>query len=245
MPMGLYSRIIEQVSEIPGRFHELCLTGLGEPLLDPHLDQRIVVARLALPQLPIVVYTNGSFLTPPRFERLAAAGVSVVCVSLNAVRPQQRKQIMDLDDYNVVVKYIDYAIACGEPEVQIQVRAVGSPDTFALPDMDAFYRRWGDARLGGHGLVTMEGNWAGDNRTVRPFTPNEACHRALGQIYVTWDGRVTPCCFMPNADEFSFGDLRVSSLRDVYGSADYVAFREAHAADQADRYPFCAKCTRI
>jgi len=245
MTLALWRKIITEAAVMPERWHELCLTGLGEPLLDPHLDTRIAFARELLPELPIVVYTNGSYLTPGRFERLAAAGLSVLCVSLNAVRAEQRKQIMALEDYDAVLGYIDYAIAMGEPEVKVQVRAVGSPDTFPLQDMDTFYRRWGDARLGGHGLVTIEGNWAGDNRTVRPFAPNEACHRALGQLYVTWDGRVTPCCFIPDADVVCFGDLRRQSLREVYGSEEYVRFRQDHAADQADKHAFCARCTRI
>jgi radical SAM protein with 4Fe4S-binding SPASM domain len=124
----------------------------------------------------------------------------------------------------------------------MEVRAVATD--WSRDDVVAFYGRWGHRDLGGFGQLVLEGNWAGDNPTVRPFNPKDACGRALGQIYVLWDGRVSTCCFDPDGKQV-FGDLRVASLRDVYNSPRYVAFREAHYRNQADLYDICRNCTRI
>jgi len=41
-----------------------------------------------------------------------------------------------------------------------------------------------------------------------------------------------------------FGNLAKQSLREVYGSEKYVAFRQAHFEDKALSVPQCTGCTR-
>lgn len=250
MDLGLYERILDEASTIP-EISQVCLTGLGDPLLDRHLEHRVRYARERLPKTFIDIYTQGTWLTPARFDDLKSAGISCVSISLNGVTKEQRKLQMGLDDFDKVCENIEYAISHANgrvPPVMILVKAVFSSDVFTQDDVNEFYRRWGHRDAGGFGSLVVEGNWAGDNRLVadgrRPFKPNEACHRALGQIYVTAEGKVTPCCFMP-VPTVVFGDLTKQTIREVYSSPEYLKFREAHFADQADKYEFCKNCTRI
>ena len=97
---------------------------------------------------------------------------------------------------------------------------------------------------GGIGLVVWEGNWAGDNRLVYEFKPNQHCYRATTSIYVLYSGVVSACCFDPYGKE-AFGDLSKQTLREVYNSPKYVRFRQDHVNDEADKWEICKNCTRI
>lgn len=243
MSMNLYEKIINEAEGIP-QVTQVCITGLGEPLLDAKLVERVRYARKKKPSAFIDVFTNGVYLTPKRFEELRDAGLTSIQVSLNAVDEAQHKKIMGLDKkFDLVCENVDYAIKnrqnCG-----VEVRAVIDRDNFTSSDGHIFYARWGTRGKGGHGMLINEGNWAGDNRTIRKFEPNEACFRALAQIYVTFDGKVTSCCFDPTGKQI-FGDLSKQTIKDVYNSAPYVAFREAHDQNKADKYEICRVCTRI
>jgi radical SAM protein with 4Fe4S-binding SPASM domain len=243
MSMGLYKKILDEAAGIPQITH-LCITGLGEPTLDRFLAERIRYAKAKKPSLKIDFFTNGVHLTPATFRAVRDAGVTSVQVSLNAVTQEQHERIMGLKGkFDQVCKNIDYAIAnCGT--CRVEARAVVNWDDFTEEDGFTFYERWGVRDDGGHGQLITEGNWAGDNRTHRKFKPNESCYRALGQIYVTFDGKVTTCCFDPTGKHV-WGDLSQQTIKEVYNTPAYVAFREAHSMDQADKYEICKGCTRI
>jgi radical SAM protein with 4Fe4S-binding SPASM domain len=243
MSMPLFRKIVDEAATI-GLIHEVCVTGLGEPTLDPHLVDRIQYIRSTVKRdVFITMFTNGVYLSPQMFDKLMAAGLSFVAVSLNAVTPEQHEAVMGLKDkYTDVCANINYAIQ-NRGMGRVEVRAVATGWTRG--QIVKFGERWGAAQHGGFGQLIHEGNWAGDNRTThRAFKPSDACSRALGQIYVTWDGKVTTCCFDPAGTQV-FGDLNKQTIREVYASPAYVAFREAHFADRADTYEICKNCTRI
>ncbi len=243
MKRELFEGIIDEAITIPS-IHRYVLHGLGEPLLDPYLVLRVKYIRQRDPRSTIEIYTNGVYLTPDKFDALKKAGVTSIIISLNAVRQDQHTLIMGLiGKFDSVCKNIDYAIA-NKDRVAIQVHAVSNGDQFTEEDAFTFYYRWGYSTHEGYGICIRETNWAGDNRTTHQnWKPNEACGRALEQIYVMYDGRVSTCCLDPSGKQI-FGDLSKQTIREVYNSEKYLKFREAHACDKADEYSICANCTR-
>jgi radical SAM protein with 4Fe4S-binding SPASM domain len=151
---------------------------------------------------------------------------------------------MGLDDFDTVVGYIDYAIKAAVGRGKVYVKAVGAKDLIEKGEVEEFVRRWGGAyQDGGHAFVHLEGNWAGKTWPLR-IVSTTPCERALDQIMVLWDGRVTGCCHMGEG-EMIFGDLNTHTLREVYTSVEHVAFRQAHAEGRRGTIPTCAACTSI
>ena len=236
MDMDLYKSIIDQTINIP-EISRITLHGLGEPLLDPHLEARIEYVKQVNP-VPVSIYTNGVYLTPARFDALKAAGLHSLVISLNAVRADQHDLIMGLKDkFDTVVANCDYAIA--QSGVAIEIHAVVTGDTFTMEDKHIFDSRWST-----HSLVVVEGNWAGDKRQIRDFNPADHCHRATQHIYVLYNGTVSACCFDPTA-KLKFGDLSKETIKQMYNSEKYTRFREDHSKNQADKWAICKVCTRI
>lgn len=244
MSLALSQKILDDAATIP-LIEQITFTGLGEPLLDRHLVDRIRYARKVLPKGVIVdVYTNGNLLTPEKIDELEAVGLTTLYVSLNAVRGDQRLAIMGLDDFDRVVAACDYART--KTRMRTIVKGVASKDLFECSDGEAFRTRWGGwDNEGGSAFLHLEGSWAGTSQ-VWPLRilPTQACARALGQIMVLWDGRVSTCCFDGNGDQI-FGDLNTQTLREVYSADPYVSFRLAHAEGRRAEIPICARCTGI
>ncbi len=239
MSMDLYRKIIDEAAEVP-QVETIMLQGLGEPLLDSKLEDRIWYASQKNGQWNVAIFTNGVHLTPSRIHALRDAGLTHLTVSLNAVRPEQHKRIMGLKDkFDQVVANCDYAI---EVLPQTEIHAVANED-FNREDIRAFYFRWGRLGMGGRGQCIYEGNWS-DKEAKHPFQPNDHCFRATRHIYVLYDGKVSTCCFDPTG-KMVFGDLNHQTLKEVYNGYAYQNFRQDHFDNKAALYSICATCTRI
>lgn len=246
--MDLFHKIIDEAATIP-QINHVTFTGLGETLLDRHLNDRTVYARKKMPHGTLIdIFTNGNILTLERGLRLFDAGLSVMYVSLNAATADKRKAVMGLDDFDKVVaethKLIDELKRQGRPE-RVIVKAVVSKDLMEVGDIDVMMKEWGgDHTTGGNLFLHQEGSW-GDGVVWKPRIPlTKACGRALGQIMVLSDGRVSACCF-DGFGSMIFGDLNKQTIREVYGDPKFVEFREDHDSGQRQKYSLCKDCTGI
>ncbi len=200
-----------------------------------------------MPHVLLDIYTNGSQLTKERGLRLADAGISVIYVSLNAADGAKRKQIMALDDYDKVVAHthalIDALKAQNSP-VKVVVKAVVSKDLMEGEDIDAFMTEWGGAwDKGGHAFLHHEGNWNGIMYPMRTM-PTKPCGRAINEIMVLSDGRVSACCFDAFGDKI-LGDLKTQTIREIYNGPIALEFRTDHMEGRRQEIPICKGCTGI
>jgi MoaA/NifB/PqqE/SkfB family radical SAM enzyme len=235
MSEDLFRKIIDEAVDI-APITELSFQGLGEPTLDPNIVERIRYAKKSKPAWITTMYTNGTRLETVG-PKLEPAGLNILYVSVNASNPQGRHQVMRLNDYDKVVKEVGF-LKDRSKFMKVIPKGVVNMDIFAGREVDAFRERWGV-----EGFLHMEGNWAGLMGPVRREKTG-ACNRALGQIMILWDGRVSLCCF-DGEGEVIFGDLNHQSLREVYADPEYVRYREAHATGSRQGLKLCSTCTEI
>jgi sulfatase maturation enzyme AslB (radical SAM superfamily) len=243
MAMPLFRRIVDEAATIP-QIDQITLTGLGEPLLDRFVVDRVKYIRSVMKAIPIDIFTNGSYLRPQMTRDLIDAGVSLLNVSLNGVDRAQRQQIMKLDNYEEVVAYIRYARACGAGKMRVVVKGVVSKDLMEVGDTEQFENQWREPALpDGSVFLHLEGNWAGKvwaSRTVQ----RKPCNRALNQIMVLWDGRVSLCCFDGDGEDI-FGDLTTQTIRDIFNGGRALEVRTAHIEGRRADIDLCRGCTAI
>jgi len=246
--MDLFTKIMDEAATLPLIDH-ITFTGLGETLLDKHLFERIRYTRSKLPHIMLDIYTNGSQLTREKVDQLIESGLSVLYVSLNGVTAKQRSSIMyphkpGYDDFDRVCSAVDYAIEKGKGRMKVVVKAIAEKEYFEVGDADEFNARWNGATIeGGNGYLHLEGNWAGATWDMR-VAPQKACSRALGQIMVLRDGRVSLCCFDSEGEEI-LGDLNHQTIRDVFNGPKAFGVREKHWNGRRNEIELCANCSSI
>lgn len=244
MSWDLFTKIADEAASLPLVDH-ITLTGLGEPLLDRFLFKRLAYIRSLMPAVSLDLVTNGSLLTKARIDEFIALKLTTLSISLNAANAEKRKAIMGVDDFAHVVEMCEYALAMGAGTMRVIVKGVASKDLMEGPEQDAFLKSWGGQcdQPNGHAFLHLEGNWAGAVwKTRLPMvTP---CHRALTQIMVLWDGRVSLCCFDAEGAEI-LGDLNQQTIRDVFNGGRALEIRTAHHEGRRASIPLCSGCTSI
>lgn len=240
MSQELFEKIIRDAADIK-LISQVSFQGLGEPLLDGKIVERIRLVNKLRKGWETTMFTNGSRLTVQKALDLEKAGLSVLYVSLNAIEPRQRSEIMKLNDFNHVASVLDEVIErCRDMRVvmRVVVKAIVGHDWLAGEATEEFTRRWGH-----RAFLHIEGNWAGQTwKMRRPRT--DVCSRAVGQIMVLWDGRISLCCF-DGEGEVIFGDLNTQTLKEAYSNPEWVKYRERHVSGQTAGLKLCDGCTRI
>ena len=236
MAMDLYKRLIDQAHDTDV-VTSIGFAGLAEPLLDRFIVERVQYAR-SLRDWVIDIYTNGVYCTPKQFDALRAAGLSRLTFSLNAVRSEQHDKIMGLKGkFQIVCDNIKYAIK-NAGSVKVMVHTVVDGEHFTNDDAFIFGQIWRE-----HSKLVWEGNWVGDKKVERKIDYNAPCFRATDQVTVSSEGIVNMCCVDPFG-KYRFGDLKVNTLREIYNSPQYMAFRSLHVNNQAAQHPACGTCSR-
>ena len=248
MGMDLFKKIIDEATTLPLVDH-ITFTGLGETLLDKFLFERIAYTRKKMPKVMLDIYSNGSQLTKEKVDRLIDEGLSVLYVSLNAINAEKRQQIMyphkpEHKDFDRVCELLDYAIERGKGKMRTVVKAIVSKDLMELGDSEEFEQRWnGRTSNGGNAFLHLEGNWAGAVWPMR-IKPVSACVRALQQIMVLRDGRVSLCCF-DGEGQVILGDLNTQTIKEVFNGPKATGIREAHWNGRRSELELCNVCTAI
>lgn len=236
MSDALFEKIVNDAATIPF-ISELSFQGLGEPTLDRKIVDRIAFAKRQRKGWITTMYTNGHSLTDYLARDLERAGLNTLYVSINASTAAGRKSVMRLDDFDQVVVATRAAMGNSRTMKVIPKGVVGM-DIFAGQEVEDFKQAWGPTAF-----LHLEGNWAGSTFDVRRAKEG-ACKRALQQIMVLWDGRVSLCCF-DGEGEVIFGDLNTQTIREVYNGPEASRYREAHATGNRKGLFKCDNCTEI
>jgi len=134
----------------------LVLNGIGEPLLSPHLEDFIRLARRSMPAGGWIGFqTNGLLLTNLRAVSLVAAGLDRICISVDASSPDTFRKVReggDLNDIEHAFRAINLAREqCGRPEVEAGIEFVVMRSNLAeLPAA----LRWAAANGASFAIVT-------------------------------------------------------------------------------------------
>lgn len=93
------------------------LTG-GEPLLRPGIEQ-IAEELGALPGLQTLAITTNALLLKRKLRRLKKAGLNLINISLDTLRPDRFKQITRRDGLDLVLEAMDHALESGFDPLKI------------------------------------------------------------------------------------------------------------------------------
>jgi len=248
MEMGLYQKVIDEISGFPEpvRKKEIELFHFGESLLHPQIGEMAGYA--SGKGLNITLSVNAPELTPPILHRLIESGPCRIIISFDGYDEESYREIRGGNaDYPKASANLEYAaglVKRGLPHTRISLRIIrlnrNSPkiddfkaryEAMGLPVEVREFFPWTEKELVSFGVV----------QKYPPFMP---CPFPWQYLVVQWDGTVVPCCRDYNAVN-PMGNVRSSSLKEIWNSSEYAAFRDQHRTGEYGGNAFCKGCMEI
>jgi len=257
MDDALYSKIVEECASEES-FKAFIPMSKNEPLLDVKLEDRISEFRkLAKPDMVVELVTNGSALTPARFEKLVNSGVDLLTISLSAFTEATYQRIVQGLSWKQLKKNLEAVISSPLlSKTNIFLRFIQQQGNGAeYPAFQRYWRKRGlnvvgfevnnrSGSLKGYELLTLPKSFF--FRRLRKAMGRRyykgICPHAFSVMHVLQNGDV-PLCANDWDNHDLLGNVQNSTLREIYNSPRMNEIRELMAQGRYEDISACKDCS--
>lgn len=221
MDMALFKKVADECARLG--IGNVRMHNYGEAFVDKKLVEKVRYAKsIGIKEVGLI--SNGSLITEAAALGMVEAGLDAINISVDAAG----KEVFE--STRLGLKY-DKVIANVERLLRIRTEHGKRRPKLILSfirrdnseEEQAFIEAWKDKADKIH--ITELHNWAGTlNKESDVRYP---CYRPWLTFTVLWDGRVSLCCADFNGSEV-LGDLRTSSIEDIWNGDAYRKVRAAH-----------------
>lgn len=256
MPLELFKKIIDDISDFNEEIKVIALYAFGEPLLHKSIAQMISLIKQKNICREIRLTTNGSLLNPSMNEELINAGLDLLRVSIEALDGGEWQRItgvkFDFDNfYNNYIDYYKRGRGKSKLSAKITNASLRSKDDYAR-----FFDMFG-AVSDYTNVTNVVDGWSEFEeyeapRGVLPARDNgntavcgdEICSYPLTTLTIHSNGMVASC---PQDWKFktSFGDAKTQNIVDIWRGKALRDFQLMHVEGKKKQIPFCSTCICI
>lgn len=238
MPFSLVEKCVQDIKKFPNILSEIVPTGYGELFLHPQWFKILEYIARELPRVRMVIPTNGTLLKDGVMETLSRVStLKLIDLSVNAFLPETYRVFHKLPPENLArVEEAAKKIRQLRPDIMLWVSMVRSSQYQSPTEVELFIQHWSR-----YGKVMI--NQAEYCKGPEPITPVILpCKSLFSDMCVSWDGRVTSCCY--DADcELVVGDTVKESLLDIWFSKRFSEIRTFHNEGKRAELEICKHCT--
>ncbi len=229
MSLEVFKKIFDRLVTETDQYETLTFPGMGEPLLDPTLEEKIAYARQRKPGIAVLILTNGSLLTLKKFKVFEALGVASIRVSLYGTDPESYGQVHGINGQEMYPRIEENLLAICRAKTITQLLL-----TYNVVDgkNDRVLKEWIDLWKDKVDLLEVwrPHNWV-DYKKFRPLQSQmtKSCGRPFtGPLQIQVDGTVNMCCFDFDG-KLTIGDLKTQTLAEIFAMPFFQKIQQCHA----------------
>ena len=254
MKVDLYKKCIDELARFDEPLKVLRFVGMGEPLLHKNIAEMVAYAVSRNVALRVELLTNGSLLTRQMSDRLIAAGLSRLVVSLQGISKDKYRRISKVEiDFENFVANIGYFYR-QKTGTHVYIKIVD----YALDETDTeqkFYEIFGnlcDSIAIENAVPIMPGvdyekvlKTSGGNATQfgLPLSSIQVCPQPFFTMQINPDGKVVPCYQI--SYPAIMGDANHQTLQEIWNGDAYRSLRRAMLNGRSTANDVCAGCNFI
>ena len=236
----VFTRLVNESGESA---EHMMLIGLGEPLLDPKIFDRIEYCERH--RVSTLLSTNGTLLDDAAIERLLASPLAHITLSFDGSTKESFEFYRKGARFEKVRdNFVRFARRKHELRAPVQVVVQMVRMERNAGEVDDFLRFWNT--VPGVDQVRIKED---ETNVLQPEAGHEAsdwkhpCHYLWrGPVYVKHNGDVYPCCQSYMLDGERIGNIGEQSLEEIWNAAPMQHLRRMHTSGRAGEVDMCSRC---
>jgi radical SAM protein with 4Fe4S-binding SPASM domain len=229
------------VDEIKGKTEFMYMYGMGESLLHPKFFEMTEYASKA--GIKTCLSTNLSFLTEERSYKLLDSGISFIALALDGASKDIYESIRVGGDFSKNLEQVKILLQLknklkAKSYIEIQFIQMEKNETQTNLVSTLFSKEERSAI----DIFRVKPVYDYPHFSEEPIEHKNPCYFPWSTMTVTWDGKVSMCCFDYNADVL-MGDLNQRSVYEVWNSKEMADFRDKQKKLDYSSMSICDSCS--
>lgn len=258
MSMEMSNYVFDEFAPYADQIEKVDLFGLGEPMLDKLLFDRIAYAKKKKFK-NIAISTNAELLDKEKQKRLLDSGIETVIFSIDGFKKETHEAIRKRLNFEKVVENCQSTIAmrdAGNYGTRFVVRMIRQKSN--MPEWPDYRKFWGSQLSGDkrdlmivYDVNTMGGDFYVKKRDlikeedIDPVIEAMPCNMVFDRFIVLNNGWVPLCCEDTPKAEHCFGNVNDTRPMDIFNSEKWEKVRELHTCGKKNDMEICKGCTVI
>ncbi len=244
MAREIFEKIVNRIKEEKLAVNKVFLSGLGEPLIDPQIIQRIKAFKEM--GLPVKLYTNAHLLTPEISRQLVDLKLEEINISFNGATPEHYLRVMGLD-FNKAKENIENLLKIKKekqsdlPKVFISSILIGENEK----DIKKHLENWSNKV--DSVTVSIAHEWGGGvkinaKRKMQNAKLTYPCRSLWHTMMIDSSGNFVVCC-RDYESSFVLGNVLTDSFAQIQKSPVLERFRLLNLEFSLEKLPeMCRQC---
>jgi sulfatase maturation enzyme AslB (radical SAM superfamily) len=237
MKLELFKKIVDE--SVENNCKAFTISGRGEPLLNPHIEEMIKYGRGKF--FDYKINTNAMLLNERTAHHILESGITELVISIDSSDPDQYGRIRVGGDFNKVLKNIKKLREVREKNhkgshINIRVSAV---KILEEQDMERFSMFWKD-HADDVSYTKAIDRW--DTYNNPPNKMEMSCQRLWHRFYIWWDGIASPCDY-DYKSLLDIGNVKDSKIKDVWLGLKMTTLRHDHTTGARSHITPCKGCS--
>ena len=249
-----FEKIIRELKEFPqDGIKRIVFSGLGEPLMNPHLPDyvRMVVEAGIAGRVEII--TNGLLLTSEKSRALVAAGITNINISVQGLDAAGYEKTcgirIDFERYlenlkylyehkgnaQIYIKAIDATLGTKENEEKFFEIFSPFADRIYIEHLVVMQQQMDGLRE----IVDGTKNFYGEELDVN----RKVCAQSFYFMQIGCEGDIFPCPVPGLGKNLSMGNAKEHTLTEIWNGSRRRGFLRKMLKKEKDQIPDCATCT--
>ncbi|MBM7866695.1 radical SAM protein [Heliobacterium gestii] len=246
MSMELFHKFAEEVGQYRDWIETICLNRDGEPTLDKDLPLRVKMLKDGGIKR-VTMSTNGQRLDADLAERLLAAGLNDIMISIDGCTKETFEGIRRGLQFETVVENAQNFIRLrdkGNHLCTVRIRMVVMEEN--QHEVEPWLAFWSPLLRAGDKAYAMPAHTWGNQLSpeeeaeISRFSAHP-CISPFSSMAMHVDGTVGICAVDYNV-KFPMGDFRRQSIKEIWNGEAFRNVRSFHATQRRNEIDFCRGC---
>lgn len=253
MSIDLFKKIVDEMAPFKEHIGKFDLWGLGEPLLDKTLYEKIAYAR-SKGFRNLAIATNTDLLKKEYQNHLLESGLDTVIFSIDGYKKETHERIRLGLNFDRVIENAQSIIEkrnTGNYKTRFVFRFIRQESNKA--EWEDFKEYW-TSRISperedmiiGYDVHTWGGEMPVSDSSIEKRDleiEQKPCHHVYDRLMVLQDGTVPMCCSDMHHGKYALGNVNESLPIDVFNNEKINKIREIHEAGKKNSMRICKECT--
>lgn len=255
MQPALFYKIVDNLTEYKDLIEMFDLFGLGEPLLDPYIFERINYVR-GKGFKNLAISTNADLLTLDKQKALLNTGIETVLFSIDGSTKITHESIRRGVSYKHVVSNIENIIKIRDKEnfpTRFIMRFI--KQSINMHELESWKMFWASKISKSKGDLIAVYNmhsWGGEVASKEQIlgelslnieTEKRPCHHIFYNMIILSDGSMPLCSEDFLKAQYGFGNISNNDIMGIYNSEKFNRIREVHISGNKVSINLCKECT--